>query len=240
MQACRTITRSLPSTKQLLRPLITTHKMSLFWTPRSFHSLTPSSPSTSSSSGFSSLFRMLDDFEKYAQHHVGSFGGSSSDGTLGAIAPKFDVTERENEYDLQGELPGVPTENIEIEFTDPQTLVVKGHAERKHTEGDPSLAGRIEGSSETKKIEGGDSKKMKSSSKESSSKKESSKEGESSSQGETKYWLSERSYGQFSRVFNFPSAVDQNKVTAKFNNGVLDITVPKMEKQGGHKKIQVN
>ncbi|KAM7202637.1 putative heat shock protein [Naviculisporaceae sp. PSN 640] len=234
MQTCRTLTKQLPLTKQLLRTITTTHKMSLFWTPRTFHSLSsqPSTPSSHPSSGFSSLFRMLDDFEKYA----GSIGHPTDSISLGSFAPKFDVKEREKEYDLQGELPGVPTENVEIEFTDPQTLVIRGHADREHTEGDPSL-GKIMSGQDTKKIEGGEhSKKMKS--KESSSKKEES--DSSSSSGETKYWLSERSYGQFSRVFNFPTAVDQDKVTAKFNNGILDIVVPKMEKKQGGKKITVN
>jgi len=180
---------------------------------------------------------MLDDFEKYAQSHVGSLGSAADSTSLGSFAPKFDVTEREKEYDLQGELPGVPNENVEIEFTDPQTLVVRGHAERKRTEGDPSIGARIMGSEESKKIESGESKsKMKSSSKESSKKDESSSgEKKEESGGDTKYWLSERSYGEFSRVFNFPSGVDQSKVTAKFNNGILDIKVPKMEKQGGRK-----
>lgn len=203
--------------------------MSLFWTPRSFRSLTPwtsPSPSPSTSSGFSSLFRMLDDFEKYAQQQVGSFGGFPTDtSSLGAFAPKFDVTEHENEYNLQGELPGVPTENVEIEFTDPQTMVVRGHAERQHTEGDPSIA-RLTAGEEQKKIEGGEQGKK-------------AKEGTEPSTGGAKYWLSERSYGEFSRVFSFPTAVDQDKVSAKFNNGILDIKVPKAETQG-RKKITVN
>lgn len=206
-----------------------------FWTPRPFHSLSSTHPS--SSSGFSSLFRMLDDFEKYAQSHVGALGSATDSTSLGSFAPKFDVTEREKEYSLQGELPGVPTENVEIEFTDPQTLVVRGHAERKHTEGDPSLVSRVKGSEESKKFENGESKsKMKPSSKDSSKKEEgSSSERKEESSGDAKYWLSERSYGEFSRVFSFPSSVDQSKVTAKFNNGILDIKVPKMEKQGGRK-----
>ncbi|KAK5659906.1 hypothetical protein OQA88_13370 [Cercophora sp. LCS_1] len=192
--------------------------MSLF-TPRSMQHGAP---------GFSSLFRMLDDFEKYAQHHISSPMGSSiipSSSSIETCTPKFDVAEHEKNYTLQGELPGVPPENVNIEFTDPQTLVVSGHAEREHTEGDPSLAkGMIEGSGDKKKIEG---KKGDTSS--------ASKKDESSKEGKTKYWLSERSFGEFSRVFNFPATVDQDKVEAKFNHGVLDIMVPKMEKKGTHK-----
>jgi len=160
------------------------------------------------------------------------------------IAPKFDVTESESEYKLQGELPGVPAENVVIEFTDPQTLVVRGHADRSHTEGDPSLAPKslTSGSGEeSKRIEGGsgsggkkEGKKSSSHSEESSSSKE-TEESSSSSKPSSKYWLSERSFGEFSRVFSFPSSVNQDKVEARFENGVLDITVPKSEKSGTRK-----
>jgi len=178
---------------------------------------------------------MLDDFERYAQQTVGrpmglnpNMGSSITDSV--AIAPKFDVTEHEKNYSLQGELPGVPPENVSIEFTDPQTMVISGHAEREHTEGDPSLAFISQGE-EPKQIEASTSSKPSKESKES----EEGTEKESTEKSSPKYWLSERSFGQFSRVFNFPASVDQDKVEAKFNNGVLSITVPKVEKQGGRK-----
>lgn len=41
------------------------------------------------------------------------------------------------------------------------------------------------------------------------------------------YRLSERSYGAFERVIELPSAADDQKIKAKFKNGVLTITVPK-------------
>ncbi|MAT38239.1 MAG: hypothetical protein CL946_01405 [Ectothiorhodospiraceae bacterium] len=39
----------------------------------------------------------------------------------------------------------------------------------------------------------------------------------------------ERIYGKFFRKFRFPHPVDSNKIEAKFNDGVLTITVPKAE-----------
>lgn len=180
----------------------------------------------SAAPGFSSLFRMLDDFEKYAQHHIPGQIGSTTSGGL-TFNPKFDVAEHDKEYTLQGELPGVPPENVVIEFTDPQTLVIRGHAERQHTEGDASFAGRL-GAPEEKKIEG----KV-----ETSTSKEVKKDenGEKTGESGPKYWLSERSFGEFSRVFSFPASVDQDKVEAKFNHGVLNITVPKLEKKGSRR-----
>jgi len=37
----------------------------------------------------------------------------------------------------------------------------------------------------------------------------------------------ERSYGMASRSFNLADEVDQNKVQAKYNNGLLELTLPK-------------
>ncbi|KAK3326974.1 30 kDa heat shock protein [Cercophora scortea] len=201
--------------------------MSLWHPTRPFHS-------HPAASGFGSLFRLLDDFDKYAQHQVGpTLGGNGGIGTLQTFSPKFDVTEHEKEYVLQGELPGVSPENVEIEFTDPQTLVIKGHSERTHTEGDPSLA-RLEGGAEKQKIEG---KAKETGGAEVQKAPEGQGQQAEDAQG-PKYWLSERSYGEFSRVFSFPTGVDQDGVEAKFNNGVLDIKVPKQVKKGT-RKIQL-
>jgi HSP20 family protein len=37
----------------------------------------------------------------------------------------------------------------------------------------------------------------------------------------------ERSYGMTSRSFNLADEVDQSKVQAKYNNGILELTIPK-------------
>ena len=44
------------------------------------------------------------------------------------------------------------------------------------------------------------------------------------------YHLSERRWGRFSRSFVLPREVDPDKIEARFENGVLTITVPKTEK----------
>ena len=40
------------------------------------------------------------------------------------------------------------------------------------------------------------------------------------------FYRSERSYGQFYRAIPLPENVDQSKVKASFNDGVLEVTVP--------------
>jgi len=54
------------------------------------------------------------------------------------------------------------------------------------------------------------------------------------------YYLSERRYGSFQRSFQLPDGIDSDKIEAKFNKGVLKVTLPKTEKAQNHvKKISV-
>ena len=41
----------------------------------------------------------------------------------------------------------------------------------------------------------------------------------------------ETQYGNFSRSFALPENVDASKINAKYNNGILEITLPKDEKK---------
>ena len=39
--------------------------------------------------------------------------------------------------------------------------------------------------------------------------------------------LSERRYGSFARTMRMPIGVDQDKISAKFNHGILTVNIPK-------------
>lgn len=53
----------------------------------------------------------------------------------------------------------------------------------------------------------------------------------------TAYRRIERSYGSFQRSFRLPDAIDADKITAKSDNGVLEVQVPKQEK--AQRKIEI-
>jgi HSP20 family molecular chaperone IbpA len=50
-----------------------------------------------------------------------------------------------------------------------------------------------------------------------------------------KYWLSERSVGEFTRCFIFHVRVDQDHVQASIKNGLLSVVVPKAQEQDSRK-----
>lgn len=50
----------------------------------------------------------------------------------------------------------------------------------------------------------------------------------------------ETQYGSFSRSFTLPENVDATKINAKYNNGILELTIPKDEKKALKQTIKVN
>ncbi|EEH02688.1 heat shock protein [Histoplasma capsulatum G186AR] len=188
-----------------------TRKMSFF--PRLAHP----------SGDFTPLFRLLDDYES---HRSGTESASSS--TLRSFAPRFDVRETKDAYHLDGELPGIAQKDIDIEFTDAQTLVVKGRSEREYSassggDEEPSDAGHGGKKTRQATVEDEDASSTTAVTKTGGK----SQEVGSPLRGGMKYWVSERSVGEFSRSFNFPTRVDQDKVKASLKNGILSIAVPK-------------
>ena len=54
------------------------------------------------------------------------------------------------------------------------------------------------------------------------------------------YRIMERRYGSFQRSLRLPDTVDEDKIEATFNNGVLKVSLPKRpEAIGKHRKIPI-
>lgn len=161
-----------------------------------------------------------------------------------AFTPKFDVKETETAYELHGELPGVQQKDVSVEWADGNTLTVSGRHEVVREEGE--RLGMIEdadgedGAAAQKSIE---SKAQQPSVEDETPQPSSSSATPDNSQAvakqtdnqitadqapsKSKYWVSERSVGEFHRSFAFPARVDQNAVKASLKNGILSIVVPK-------------
>lgn len=177
---------------------------------------------------------------------------------LQPFTPRFDVQEVGAAYELHGELPGISQDDISIEFVDANTLVIKGKTERSSSRTNHvDIKGKaIEGASSPNTV-GADSTSEKSTNFHKASVEDeyvdagAEKEGASTAtegaptpassnategaaspeQPQSKYWVSERSVGEFQRTFSFPGKVDQEAVKASLRNGILSIIVPKAAKQ---------
>jgi len=233
MQSHRILKR-LPVT-QAKRALLTspsTRKMAFF--PRTF---------ISEPASFQPFFKFLEDFDNYSnptqQPH------KKHRGLMQSFQPKFDVKEVQDHYELHGELPGIDQKDIEIEFTDNQTISVKGRVERSYESG--TRPGSLEAPKQTAAIEGTKNESHRATvededqtAKGSGSQEVAKAEPKAEPQAEQhaaggKLWVSERSVGEFSRSFTFPVRVDQDAVKASMSNGILSVIVPKAKKAESRK-----
>lgn len=204
--------------------------------------------------------------------------------------PRFDVREVDNAYQLRGELPGVEAQDLSVEFTDANALVVRGQTQSENTQGKSPAQNHSESvhdndavtnaetvATTTSDVQGVDNADAASVHSESSYIKPSVEDEAEAERRESvgapsestadaagtatsiagktvaqqqqdvaqeqpqqsRYWVSERSTGSFSRVFEFPGRVDAENVTASLKNGILDVTVPKA-KAPEARKIEVN
>ncbi|KAJ5769526.1 30 kDa heat shock protein [Penicillium odoratum] len=154
-------------------------------------------PTADISRDLSSVFRLFDD---YAIHRQGQ---GNSHLAPRPFNPRFDVRESEEAYHLDGELPGIAQKDIDIEFSDPQTLVVKGRTEREYHTNPEAEAEAEDDKSDTDAV----SKRI--------------------TTPTHRYWASERTVGEFQRTFTLPARVNQDAVKASLKNGILSIVIPK-------------
>jgi len=137
MHSSRNIVRQ-PSVYRVIRAPAA-RQMSVFGPSPFFPRFTqPSVPSLNH--GFNDIFRMMDDFAASTR----TFDHFTAPAQLRAVTPtfqpRFDIHEQNGVYELRGELPGVKTENLEVEFTNAQTLVIRGKTEQESTRGNvPSI-----------------------------------------------------------------------------------------------------
>lgn len=220
-------------------------------------------PTTSNETSFTPLFRLLDDFDSYSRQsgQQGHHGGRRAAAAVPTWQPKFDIRETGEAYELHGELPGMSKDNVHIEFTEPQTMLIRGKVERTYHAGTSpnAAAAAVEDNKSTNGAsttsEAGDrSPKPRQATVEDEGEDDgftTVEQGDEESQqvdkpaaaaaasaaDRAKYWLTERSIGEFSRTFNFPARVDQDDVSASLKDGILSVTVPKAKK---HEAVRIN
>ncbi|KAM3414292.1 hypothetical protein BST61_g10945 [Cercospora zeina] len=226
----KTLSNNLPRLARTCKPTptiyTTTRKMSFF--PRVFEQ---------EFATFQPLFKLADDYSRHVAN-TGGNGNYSVSRTFKSFTPKVDVKENPQNYEIHAELPGIQQKDINIEFTDSQTLTIKGRTEHVREEG-TRPTGFIEGSADNQgKIEDSSNQSHQptvedenaASSSSTQVQKSSSADGKQVQQQQApkeKYWLSERSVGEFARTFSFPARVDQDNVKASLKDGILSIVVPK-------------
>jgi HSP20 family protein len=134
---------------------------------------------------FSLFRRMSAELDRLASSDVAGRGSEQR-----TWIPAIEVEQREGNYVIRAELPGLKPEDVNVEITD-DAIIVSG--ERK----------------EERNVERGG------------------------------VHMTEMRYGQFYRSIPLPDGAKSDQIKARFENGVLAITVPAQQQQRGRRQIQV-
>ena len=180
------------------------------------------------------------------------------------FTPRFDVREVGQAYELQGELPGIEQKDLDIEFVDERTLVIRGRTASEHTTAPATEAetgtnkaveageatatsddasdhstttyhkpsveeedGYVDAGAESS-ADGAKTPATENTNAKATEVAHTEKNNQTVVQPNHKYWVSERSVGEFERRFSFPGRVDQEAVKASLRNGILSVVVPKI------------
>lgn len=184
---------------------------------------------------------------------------SSRNAPRRSFTPRFDVREAGPNYELQGELPGFEQKDLDIEFIDERTLVIRGKTTSEQRQPSTPVVGDGAQKAVAAEETADDNVSEKSANYQKASvedeyvdagaeSKDGAKTPASTTNGEIteaaegtkaataepafKYWVSERSAGEFERRFSFPGRVNQDEVRASLRNGILSVVVPKIAEQG--------
>ena len=203
---------------------------------------------------FAPLFRLMDTTDPFIQPQA----------SLRPFTPRFDVREIGSTYELHGELPGIKQGDIDIEFVDANTLVIRGRSERETTQtsedstaasgttssqpvADDNTSEKSSSSYQKASVEDDyvDASAVDENSEPTTEREKSAIATPSSTQATVtktaepsyKYWVSERSVGHFERRFTFPGKVDQDAVKASLKEGILSVIVHKAVR--AEKKITI-
>ena len=146
------------------------------------------------------------------------------------FSPKINLSEDEKNYYIHADLPGLNKDQVKMELSEDNRLITIS-GERKTV-----INHSNENETETESKEKANETKEKSNEE---SEKESKKE--SKNENNKKYSRIECSYGKFSRSFSIPENADINNIHAKLENGVLEVTISKIEppKQESKRSIQI-
>jgi HSP20 family protein len=133
---------------------------------------------------FSLMRRMTEELDRAFSEPA---GGEQSERTW---VPAIEVTQRDGNFVVRAELPGLRTEDVKVEITD-GALVIEGERKVEHD-----------------KTKGG-------------------------------IHVTERRYGKFLRAIPLPDSAKVDEARAKYENGVLEVTLPAEDERSKRREIPI-
>jgi HSP20 family protein len=161
------------------------------------------------------------------------------------FTPRFDVTETTDSYELYGEVPGLSQDDLSIEFSDAQTLIIKGKTQRALTTDATQLEQPTTSDKGKERESDASSEKSHAPTVEddyddvdapvdtpatTATVTEKQPQTTETAAPKPKFWVAERKVGEFARSFSFSQRIEQDFVSADLKHGILHVVVPKSQK----------
>lgn len=135
---------------------------------------------------FSLMRRMTEEMDRVFQ----DFGLTNGAGSGIGWAPAIEVSERDGQYKVRAELPGLSPDDVKVEVSN-RALTIQGERREEHEQTDKNV------------------------------------------------YRSERQYGAFYRTVPLPEGADVEHANAKFDNGLLEVSVPVPQQKEDRRSIPV-
>jgi len=148
----------------------------------------------------------------------GSNGGTFESIARGSFCPPTTITDNGNQFLLDIDVPGISREDLKVTATS-QKLCISGQR-RPATSADNNNK-----NSQSDFFGGGGAQQQ--------------QNQQSLQQQFQQLLMDERPVGFFERCFSFPSKIEENNVSAQFNNGVLSVSVGHGGGDDGSKEISI-
>jgi HSP20 family protein len=149
----------------------------------------------------------------------------------GGIRPSVDVAEEGSAYVVEAELPGVKKENIAVNIGDNgQSVTIQGRIQQRMAQpAEETKSAQSDGPASSPTAEGGMDDHIVGSS---TAEKSPVTQSQSTPLSTERYFAGDST---FTRTLWLPQEVDQSKVTAKLEDGILTLRLPKAEDKGSFK-----
>ncbi|MCW3094769.1 MAG: heat shock protein-like protein [Chthonomonadaceae bacterium] len=161
-------------------------------------------------------------------------------------APHMDVSETEQEYRIEADLPGVRPEDIDIQVQD-GVLTLRAQMQQQDEQPQPTQQQTSQGQSQASQSQNQNASPQAgqehvSRNQERTGQKrdgQPAQTGDQTNQSQRRYYQRERRFGYFERMMSLPPNADEEHIQAEFKDGVLTLHIPKQQQAQQSRRIQI-
>jgi len=156
---------------------------------------------------------------------------------LQSWAPHIDVSETEQEYHIEADLPGVRQEDIDIQVQD-GILTLRAQMQQREEQTPTAQSQPSQGQN----AQGQQGQEHMSRDQDQTGQNRDGntlQTGDQNSSSQRRYHQRERRFGYFERVMSLPANIDEQNIQAQFKDGVLTLRIPKQTQTPQSRRIQI-